>query len=164
MLASAFAALALAVSATATPIAPLQWGNELTLPAQRHLVRMTPPGFPPYLLLSAQRDGLSGVGLTFFRSDDGGASWSLDAPIQNDWTERDEADLLPIGDDVALVYSYEGPVLAGSARHDVRFQWWRNDPASGRLRPQAPVLVFDSPSSATAYSRAELTLDSAGRI
>ena len=90
-------AAALALAAGASPVAPLQWGNELTLPAQRHLVRMAPPGHPPYLLLSVQRDGQAGLGLVFFRSDDGGATWVPDAPIQNDRSERDEADLLPVG-------------------------------------------------------------------
>ena len=45
----------------------------------------------------------------------------------NDRTERDTPDLIAVGNDIALVYSFEGPTLSGSVRHDVFFQWWRWD-------------------------------------
>ncbi|HYV66180.1 MAG TPA: hypothetical protein VE964_08045, partial [Myxococcales bacterium] len=145
-------------------VAPIRNGNALTLPAARHLVRMdTGGGRPPAWLLAIQQDGASGHGLWFLRSDDGGATWSSYAPIQGDWTERDTPDLIAVGHDIALVYSFEGPTLGGSARHDVFFQWWRWD---GRddWAPAHPVKVFDSGSGSTAYYRALLALDSAGRI
>src|SRR5262249_37658491 len=60
------------------------------------------------------------------------------------------------------VYSYEGPTLAGSTRHDVWFQWWRHH--SGEWTPDPALRVFDSTSGSTAYSRAELQRDSHGRL
>jgi hypothetical protein len=145
-------------------VAPINGGNALTLPAARHLVRMeTGQGRPAAWLLAIQQDGASGHGLWFVRSDDGGSTWSPYARIQNDWTERDTPDLVLVGNDIALVYSYEGPALTASARHDVFFQWWRWDGVDDWL-PSPPVRVFDSSSSSTAYYRALLALDSEGRI
>src|SRR5207248_10554844 len=75
-------------------VAPIGGGNALTLPAARHLVRMdTGGGRPPAWLLAIQQDGAAGHGLWFLRSNDGGASWSSYAPIQDDWSERDTPDL-----------------------------------------------------------------------
>jgi len=144
--------------------APVGVGNALTLPAQRHVLRMTPGGGPAIWLLALQQDGADDHGLSFFRSDDEAGSFQYLADIQADWSERDEADLIAVGDDVALTYSYEGPELAGSSRHDVYFQWWRYDAGARTWRPQPPVLVFDSNSNSIAYSRAEIARDSAGRI
>src|SRR5512138_55282 len=162
---SAFLAAALTAALSALPVvAPIGWGNGLTLPAQRHVVRLEPPGRPPYLLVAVQEDHNGPGGLNFWRSDDGGATWRFEAPVQPDPSHRDTADLVRVGDDVAIVWSWEGPDLAGDARSDVWFQWWRMDPVAGALVPQAPVRVFDSTSSATAYHRAELVLDSVGRL
>jgi hypothetical protein len=147
----------------ATPVANIGGGNALTLPAQRHLVRVAEPEGPIWLL-ALQQDGASGHGLVFFRSDDDGRSFQFAAPIQNDPTERDTADLLVVGPDVAVVYSYEGPDLTGSTRHDVYFQWWRYVAATRSFTPSAAVRVFDSSSSSTAYTRAELVRDSLGRL
>ena len=145
-------------------VAPIGNGNALTLPAARHLVRMdTGGGRPPAWLLAIQQDGADGHGLWFLRSDDGGASWSSYAPIQDDWSERDTPDLITVGNDIALVYSYEGPTLGGSARHDVFFQWWRWD-GRNDWSPSPPVRVFDSTSSTTAYYRGLIALDSVGRV
>ncbi|MBS2032541.1 MAG: hypothetical protein JST54_32005 [Deltaproteobacteria bacterium] len=148
---------------SATPIVPIGGGNALTLPAQRHLVRMDEPGGAVWLL-AVQKDWADGNGLVFYRSDDEGNSWDFMAPIQDDASERDEADLLQVGQDVALVYSYEGPDLTASTRHDVYFQWWRWQSGSRTFAPQAPVKIFDSTSGTSAYSRAELAVDSNGRI
>ena len=137
-------AAALAAALSASPVvAPIGWGNGLTLPAQRHVVRLEPPGRPPYLLVAVQEDHDGPGGLNFWRSDDGGATWRFEAPIQPDWTHRDTADLVRVGDDVALVFSWEGPNLFGDARSDVWFQWWRMDPATGALAAQPRVLVHD---------------------
>jgi len=147
----------------AAPIVPIGGGNALTLPAQRHLIRMDQPGGPVWLL-AVQEDWADGHGLVFYRSDDEAQSWDFMAPIQDDPSERDEADLLQVGQDVALVYSYEGPDLTPSTRHDVYFQWWRWKSGSRTFAPQAPVKIFDSTSSTSAFSRAELAMDSNGRI
>src|SRR4051812_46588387 len=105
-------------------VGPIQNGNALTLPAARHLVRMQQGGGrPASWMLAIQQDGASGHGLVFLRSTDDAKSWSYYAPIQNDWSERDTPDLVPVGGDIALVYSYEAPTLGGSLRHDVYFQW-----------------------------------------
>src|SRR5262249_9502352 len=109
--------------------------------------------------------GVAGAGgLRFLRSDDEGASFYDYAPIQPDGSHADRADLLPVGDDIALVYSYENISFQGSGIHDVYFQWWRHLPGSTDWAPDPPVRVFDSPSDATGYFRAELARDSTGRL
>lgn len=148
----------------AQPVAPIGGGNALTLPAQRHVVRLEPPGGGAVWLLALQQDGQQGHGLGFFRSDDEGQTWRYASPIQNDQTHRDTADLLPVGTDVALVYSYEGPSLSGSTRHDVYFQWWRYQASTRSWTPSPAVRVFDSTLSTTGYTRAELARDSQGRL
>jgi hypothetical protein len=145
-----------AISSTA--IAPIDVGNALTLPAQRHLVRVAGA-----TLLALQQDGAGGHMLGFYRSHDG-TTWRYLAPIQDSGAHRDEADVLVVGDDLALVYSYEGPTLSGSTLHDVYFQWWRYRPETDVWAPGAAVRVFDSTSDAKAYSRGELAIDSKGRI
>jgi hypothetical protein len=144
-----------------TALAPIGGGNALTLPAQRHVVRLSPSG-TPHWLLAVQQDGADNHGLGFFRSDDDGRSFNYYKPIQNDASERDTADLLAVGNDLAVVYSFEGPTLTGSPRHDVVFQWWRY--ASGEWSPEPAVVVFDATTSTTAYYRAEIARDSLGRL
>jgi hypothetical protein len=156
--------LSATVLAAADPIVSIRGGNALTLPAQRHTLRMTPPGSGPVWLLAVQQDGRDGRGLGFYRSEDEGLSWTYFAPIQNDPSERSTADLLQVGDDIALVYSFEAPALSGSARRDVYFQWWRYKSHKRTWVPEPPVLVFDSTSASSAYFRAELARDSRGRI
>jgi hypothetical protein len=139
-------------------------GNALTLPAARHLVRMDPQdGRPATWLLAVQQDGAAGHWLSMYRSDDEAQSWGWYAPIQDNCCERDTPDMLPVGMDVAMVFSYEGPDITGSINHDVYFQWWRWDGGSN-WNPQTPVKVFDSTSSSTAYLRGEIARDSVGRI
>lgn len=115
-------------------------------------------------LLALQQAGAERHGLGFFRSDDEGNTWRYAAPIQDDSTHHDTADLLAVGADVALVYSYEDSVLAGSTRHDVWFQWWHYHAEVHDWVPSPAVRVFDSTSDTTAYSRAELARDSRGRL
>ncbi len=159
LFASLLGSLALLAS---TPLLPIGGGNALTLPSQRHVVRLAPAGGPPVWLLAVQQEGRDGNGLSFWRSDDEGASWRFYAPIQGDASHADRADLVRVGDDVALVYAWEGPTLAGSTRHDVYFQWWRHQ--AGAWVPAASVRVFDSTSSSGGYSRGDLEVDSQGRI
>jgi len=148
----------------AQSVAPIGGGNALTLPSQRHVVRLELPGGGAVWLLALQQEGQQGRGLGFFRSDDEGLTWRYEAPIQNDWSHPDRADLLPVGLDVALVYSYEGPAFMGSSRHDVYFQWWRYQPGSRSWTPSPAVRVFDSTQGTTGYGRAELARDSLGRL
>lgn len=148
----------------AQSVAPIAAGNSLTLPAQRHVVRLEPPSGSPIWLLALQQDGLQSRGLGFYRSDDEGQSWSYAARIQNDWTHRNTADLLAVGMDVALVYSYEGSSISGSVRHDVYFQWWRYQEGTRSWTPEPAVRVFDSVRDTTGYTRAELARDSQGRL
>ncbi len=139
-------------------------GAALTLPAARHVVRLDPQnGKPATWLLAVQQDGAAGHWLSMYRSTDEGQSWHWYAPIQDACCERDTSDLVQIGMDVAMVFSYEGPGIGGSAAHDVYFQWWRwNGNADWVSQPA--IKVFDSTSSATAYLRGELAVDSAGRL
>jgi len=148
----------------ATALAPIGSGESLRTPAQRHLVRMKPPGGGTAYLLAVQQEGEQGRGLGFFRSDDEMRTWRYYAPIQNDYHHADRADLLPVGKDLALVYSFEDSFLSGSAAHDVYFQWWRFEQNTQDWRPTPPVRVFDSTSNQTGYSRAELARDSHGRL
>lgn len=149
---------------TPVDVMPVTEGTALTLPAQRHLVRLQDGAAPARWLLAIQQRGAGGHGLGFFRSDDEAASWRYFAPIQNSSGERFHADLVPVGMDVALVYSFEGPVLTGSVTHDVWFQWWRYRAGTDDWAPSPPVRVFDSVSSSTAWYRAELARDSQGRL
>jgi hypothetical protein len=157
-------ALLAAVLASLAPMVPANGGNALTLPAQRHAVRIdTGNGRPPTWLLTLQQEGVEGRGLSFFRSDDGGRTFRFAAAIQPDASHADRAEVLAVGRDVALVYSYEAPKLAASRRHDVYFQWWRYRPETHDWAPQPAVRVFDADDS-TAYSRALLARDSRGRL
>src|SRR5690606_34769364 len=158
--------LGAALLAAALAVAPVGGGNgnALTLPAHRHVVRVDPGDGPPIWLLALQQDGIQQRGLSFYRSEDGGRTFHYDQPIHNDWSRRYVADLVQVGNDVALVYSYEAPSLGGSANHDVYFQWWRYQPGSRTFAPEPAIRIFDSPNNTTAYSRAELTIDSTGRI
>ncbi|ADO68921.1 WD40/YVTN/BNR-like repeat-containing protein [Stigmatella aurantiaca] len=146
------------------PITPIGGGNALTLPAQRHVVRLAPPQGEAVWLLALQQDGQQGHGLGLFRSEDEGQTWRYTHPIQDDPSHRDTADLLSVGMDVAMVYSYEGPSLRGSSRHDVSFQWWRHGASAQDWLPSPAVRVFDSTSDTLGYTRAELARDSQGRL
>lgn len=156
--------LSAALLTAGEPVVSINAGNAMTLPAQRHLVRLEPPGSGPVWLLAVQQDGREGYGLSLYRSDDEAQRWRFLAPIQPDAHERSTADLIAVGADVALVYSYEGPTLSGSARHDVYFQWWRWQPAARSWAPEPAVRVFDATSPSSAYYRAELARDSRGRL
>ena len=139
-------------------------GNALTLPAARHLVRLDPQdGSPATWLLAVQQDGHGGHWLGFWRSDDEAQSWSWYAPIQDTSTDRDTPDMVAVGMDIAMVFSYEGPDITGSTAHDVYFQWWRWDGAHD-WNPEPAVKVFDSTSSSTGYLRGEIAIDSMSRI
>ncbi len=99
-----------------------------------------------------------------YRSDDGTRSFRMLAPIQPDTSHHDRAELITVGRDVALVYSYEGASLGASRKHDVWFQWWRYHSNSDTWRPEPAVRVFDAHDDSTAYSRALLARDSMGRL
>jgi hypothetical protein len=129
------AALEPAVTTVISQVAPIGGGNALTLPAQRHLSRIAPASGPVWLL-GVQQDGHDGHGLVFFRSDDDGRSFHFYAPIQNNNSlVRDTTDQIVVGSDVALVYSFEGPVLSGSTSFNVDFQWGGSPRAPSRRRP-----------------------------
>ena len=135
---------------------PIGGGNALTLPAQRHMVRIGTT-----LLLSIQQDWAGQEGLGMFRSDDDGATFQYLGPIQGDASHRDTTDMIVVGQDIALIYSYEGPDLVGSTAHDVYFQWWRH--RNNSWSPDPAVRVFDSTSNATGFYRGELAIDGQGR-
>ncbi|MDY7227662.1 sialidase family protein [Hyalangium rubrum] len=158
-------ALLAAVLASGSPLVPVSGGNALTLPAQRHAVRIEVGGNrAPVWLLAVQQGGVEGRGLSLYRSDDGARSFRFLAPIQPDASHRDRAELLAVGKDVALVYSYESPDLAPSRRHDVWFQWWRYQSSGNTWSPEPAVRVFDAPDDRIAYSRALIARDSQGRL
>jgi photosystem II stability/assembly factor-like uncharacterized protein len=148
----------------AQPLAPIGDSKAVAPPNQRHVVRLVPPEGGAVWLLALQQQGQQGRGLGLFRSGDEGQTWSYVGPLQNDSTHRDTADLLAVGSDVALVYSYEGSSFTGSSRHDVYFQWWRYQATTRSWTPTPAVRVFDSPNSTTGYTRAELSRDSQGRL
>jgi hypothetical protein len=157
-------ALLATLLASSTPLLPVRAGNALTLPAQRHAVRIdTEDGRPPTWLLAVQQEGVEGRGLSLFRSGDGGRTFRFAAALQPDGSHHDRADMLVVGRDVALVYSWESPSLKPSRKHDVYFQWWRYRPDTRDWAPQPAVRVFDADDS-TAYTRALLARDSRGRL
>jgi hypothetical protein len=144
---------------------PVSAGNALTLPAQRHVVRIDMgSGRAPVWLLALQQGGRDGRGLSMYRSDDGTRSFRMLAPIQPDTSHHDRAELITVGRDVALVYSYEGASLGASRKHDVWFQWWRYHSSSDTWRPEPAVRVFDAQDDSIAYSRALIARDSMGRL
>jgi hypothetical protein len=157
-------ALLATVLASTTPVMPVKVGNALTLPAQRHAVRIdTGAGHAPTWLLAIQQEGVEGRGLSLYRSDDEGRTFRYAAAIQPDASHADRADLLVVGRDVALVYSWESPHLSASSRHDVYFQWWRYRASSHDWAPEPAVRIFNADDS-TAYTRALLARDSQGRL
>jgi hypothetical protein len=158
-------ALLAAVLASGAPLMPVNGGNALTLPAQRHVVHIDMgAGKAPVWLLAVQQSGADGRGLSLYRSEDGARSFRFLAPIQPDASHHDRAELLVVGRDVALVYSYESSTLKASRKHDVWFQWWRYQPSADTWRPEPAVRVFDAPDDRIAYSRALLARDSVGRL
>jgi hypothetical protein len=157
-------ALLAALLASAVPVVPVSGGNALTLPSQRHAVRIdTGDGRPPTWLLTVQQERVGSRGLSLFRSDDGGRTFRFAATIHPDGSHANRADVIAVGRDVALVYSWEAPKLSPSRRHDVYFQWWRYRPDTHDWAPEPAVRVFDADDS-TAYFRALLARDSRGRL
>ena len=164
------AAVALAVSPAVSAellsestIAAVGGANALSTPAARHLVRMDSGTY----LLALQRDAEdSESGLTLYRSDDDAQTWKFYASINPRALDRHTADAIKVGDDLAMVESFDAPSIVPAPDLDparkVYFQWWRSDGA-GEWRPQAPVTVFD-PAPGTAYHRGEVAVDAAGRI
>src|SRR5690606_38154043 len=59
---------------------------------------------------------------------------------------------------------FEAPSLSGDASRDVWFQWWRYQATTRTFAPDPAVRIFDATDAASAYSRAELTIDSTGRV
>lgn len=161
-------------SAQTVDVAPVTGGNALSTVMQRHLVRVEPAGGAPTLLLALQRDERAspdGEGLHWYRSDDEGRSWRHYARIIDDGIAGRElhltADVLVVGEDLAVVYSYDTTQTlfssdASDPQRKVYFQWWRHDGA-GDWRPD-PRLTVGAPASGHAYHRANLALDSLGRI
>jgi Big-like domain-containing protein len=137
--------------------------NALSTPAARHLVR-TPSGT---WLLALQRDRAgSHPGLVLLRSDDDARSWSLVDTLDGDPADRQTADVVLQGEDLLLVRSFDAPSIVPDAALDpdrrVWFQRWRPD-GKGGFEGDPPVLVFDPPPG-SAFHRAELAVDSLGRI
>ncbi|NVI98584.1 exo-alpha-sialidase [Myxococcus sp. AM009] len=158
------AMLAVVVAASGSALVPVSGGNALTLPAQRHIVRIeTGSNRPPTWLVAIQHGGVDGKGLVLYRSEDALQTLRRVGDIQPDAAHTDRAELLVVGMDVALVYSYEGPQLAASSQHDVYFQWWRHQPGANTWAPEPAVRVFNADAS-TAYSRALLARDAQGRL
>ncbi len=152
------------VVASGSALVPVSGGNALTLPAQRHIVRIETGGNrPPTWLVAIQHGGEDGKGLVLYRSEDALRTLRRVGDIQPNAAHTDRAELLAVGLDVALVYSYEGPQLAASSQHDVYFQWWRYQPGANTWAPEPAVRVFDA-DAGTAYSRALLARDSNGRL
>jgi hypothetical protein len=159
------ALLAAVLAAGGTSLVPVSGGNALTLPAQRHIVRIDRgAGLPPTWLVAIQHGGVEGQGLVLYRSEDGLRTVRRVADVQPDSTHTDRAELLAVGRDVALLYSYEGPRLEPSRRHDVWFQWWRYQPDTDTWVPRPAVRVLDAPDDRTGFSRALLARDSRGRL
>src|SRR5690348_7934693 len=103
-----------------TEFAAVGGANALSTPAARHLVWMgsDPAAAAGWLLALQQDEDARTPGLNFFRSDDGGASWSFLAPLAPCAAERQTADLVRVGDSIALVRSYDGPSIRPDTKLD----------------------------------------------
>lgn len=153
----------------------------LSTPAQRHMVRLQPPNHAPVYLLAVQNEGLTSFeeGLLWYRSDDGGTTWSHYAdivarpdpagydPSRQPATLHLTADLVVVGNDIAAVYSYDStsgtmPASAWDPDRAVYFQWWRFDGVNDWV--PGPRSRIAAPGAGQAYHRAELARDSAGRL
>jgi hypothetical protein len=146
-----------------TTVTSVGAANALSTPSARHLVRMDSGTY----LLALQRDGAPpDTGLNLYRSDDDGRSWAFSASLNSSAAERHTADLVKVGDDVAIVTSFDAPSILPDVRLDparkVYFQWWRGDHA-GNWAPEGHVTVFN-PTAGTAYHRGEVAVDANGRI
>jgi Big-like domain-containing protein len=146
-----------------TTVAAVGGANALSPPAARHLVRTASGSY----LLALQRGGTAlQPGLVLYQSDDEGRAWSFLDTLAADPAARQTADLVVVGNDVALVRSFDAPSIVPDAVLDpgrqVYFQWWRFD-GEGGWSADPPVLVFDPPAG-SAYHRAEVAIDSLGRI
>jgi hypothetical protein len=154
---------AVAQALSQTTITSVAVANALSTPAARHLVRTTSGTY----LLALQRDNATpDTGLNLYRSDDDGRSWAFYAAINPAASERHTADIVRLGDDLAMVTSFDAPSIVADPGLDparkVYFQWWRADGARD-WSPGMRVAVFN-PSPGVAYHRGELALDSRGRI
>jgi hypothetical protein len=170
-----------ALAGQATQVDVVGMTSALSTSAQRHIVRLQPANHSPVYLMAVQNDGYSQHhhGLLWYRSDDGGATWShyADVIAQPDPAAFDSAlrpqtlhltaDLVAIGNDVAAVYSYdttatEFPADAWDPRRAVYLQWWRFD-GRNDWSPD-PRLTVASPGPGQAYHRAEIARDTLGRL
>ncbi len=144
-------------------VTPVGGANALSTPAARHLVRMDSGTY----LLALQRDTAApDTGLQLYRSDDDGFSWTRYAAMNPSIAERQTADMVKLGGDVAVVTSFDAPSIVPDPSLDpgrkVYFQWWRTDGVRD-WSAQPRVTVF-GPASGAAYHRGELAVDSRGRI
>jgi len=146
-----------------TTVTSVGGANALSTPAARHLVRMDSGTY----LLALQRDAaLPDTGLQLYRSDDDGFSWIRYAAMNPSPAERQTADMVKVGGDVAVVTSFDAPSIVPDPALDpgrkVYFQWWRTDGV--RDWSAQPLVTVFSPASGAAYHRGELAVDSRGRI
>src|SRR6478672_8677105 len=91
--------LTLSLVGAVNTVAPVGSGAALTLPVQRHMVRMVTPDAGPVWLLAVQQEGADGHGLGLFRSMNEGVSWSRMAAIQDNASHPDRAELIAAGND-----------------------------------------------------------------
>ncbi|HWE23190.1 MAG TPA: hypothetical protein VG496_04540, partial [Myxococcales bacterium] len=161
--------------------------SALSTVAQRHIVRLQPPGHRAVLLMAVANDAYSSAGhygLLWYRSDDDGATWryyrdafAAEPPIQPNLAVYDTSktpqilhltgDLVAVGNDVAAVYSYDTtrsafPSDAWDPQRKVYFQWWRFDGTNDWNGD--PLVTVASVTGAQAYHRAEIARDSLGRL
>ncbi|MFL5319320.1 MAG: hypothetical protein ACJ790_06655 [Myxococcaceae bacterium] len=158
--------IALSLPGAVNTVTAVGSGAALTLPVQRHMVRIVTPDAGPVWLLALQQEGATGHGLGMFRSLDEGASWTRTASIQDNSAHLDRAELIAVGTDLLVLYSLEtfaGSPITGSTLHDVVLQHWTYAGA-GTWTLSSTTRVFDSVSASTAYYRATMAFDSVGRL
>jgi hypothetical protein len=170
-----------ALQAQASQVGIVGMTSALSTPAQRHIVRVETANHAPVYLLAVQNDGFTNFeeGLLWYRSDDGGTTWSHYGDIVarpdpaafnaslGPSTLHLTADLRVVGNDVAAVYSYDStntgfPASAWDPERGVYFQWWRFD--GNRDWVAGPRLTVASPGPGQAYRRAEIARDGLGRL
>jgi hypothetical protein len=142
--------------------------HALAPPAARHVLRIDLGGRGAYLMaINRQNADPSNPGLVLMRSDDEGQHWTFYRRIDNTATQlrnKFNADVIAVGGDVALVYSYDYDLndpSSDDALRKVFFQYWQYD-GTNDWNLVTERTVWDPGTSGTMYERAEIARDSTG--
>jgi hypothetical protein len=162
-MAPVLALIPLLFAATVAPIGLA--ANGTTLPFQRHVVRLGPPTAGHGTFVAAvQKQNSDGEGLVLYVSNDNGASWQRDQPVQRNASIRDTADMLVDRDGFgfSLVYGVEPQSSQFSPNGaPVVYLHYKLLPDRRVGADLGPSVVFQA-GSGEGYFRPSITRDSSG--